>query len=166
MVFCDGAVYLFSDMLRGERELRERYGYYILGVFPGMDRRRFLGCIDRLLERLEGTGKYPSGEEAYRIVAVNMTNLAGTGRTLLVTGTIGQERLRGFVDSVIQYLREDMELVAGADMNVTADTLEALAECDGVVLVEQRGKSLRRQIHREHECIAAFGKTVVGYVVL
>ncbi len=166
MVFCYGAGYLFSDRLRGERELRERYGYYILGVFPGMGRKRFLGSVDRFLERLEGTGKRPSEEEAYRIAAVNMTNLAGTGRTLLVTGTIGQERLQGFVDSVIKYLHEDMALVAGADMNVTADTLEALAECDGVILVEQRGRSLRRQIHREYESIAALGKPVVGYVVL
>ena len=166
MVFCYGTGYVFSDRLRGERELRERYGYYILGVFPGMGRKRFLGSVDRFLERLEGTGKRPSEEEAYRIAAVNMTNLAGTGRTLLVTGTIGQERLQGFVDSVIKYLHEDMALVAGADMNVTADTLEALAECDGVILVEQRGRSLRRQIHREYESIAALGKPVVGYVVL
>ena len=97
---------------------------------------------------------------------MNMTNLTGNGGTFLVTGTVGQERLQGFVDSVIQYLREDMALVAGDDMNVTADTLETLAECDGVILVEQRGKSLRRQIHREHESIAALGKTVVGYVVI
>ena len=166
MGFCYGAGYLFSDRLRGERELRERYGYHLLGIFPGMGRKRFLGSVDRFLERLEGTGKRLSEEEAYRIAAVNMTNLAGTGRTLLVTGTIGQERLQGFVDSVIQYLHEDMALVSGADMNVTADTLEALAECDGVVLVEQRGRSLRRQIHREYESIAALGKPVVGYVVL
>lgn len=166
MAFCYGAGYLFSDRLRGERELRERYGYQILGVFPGAERKRFLGSIDKFLERLEGTGKRPSEEEAYRIAAVNMTNLTGNGGTFLVTGTVGQERLQGFVDSVIQYLREDMALVAGDDMNVTADTLETLAECDGVILVEQRGKSLRRQIHREHESIAALGKTVVGYVVI
>ena len=102
----------------------------------------------------------------YRIISVGLMNLAGNGGTFLVTGTVGQERLQGFADSVIQYLCEDMALVPGADMNVTADTLEALAECDGVVLVEERGRSLRRKIHREHESIAAFGKTVVGYVVL
>ena len=165
-VFCYGMAYVFSDKLRGERELRERYGYYILGVFPRGGRRRLLGFVDRMLERLEGTRERPSKEEMYRIISVNMMKLAGDGGTFLVTGTVGRERLQGFVDDLVQYLREDMALVAGADMNVTADTLEALGECDGVVLVEQRGKSLRRQVHREHESIAAFGKRVVGYVVL
>ena len=165
-VFCYGMAYVFSDKLRGERELRERYGYYILGVFPRGGRRRLLGFVDRMLERLEGTRERPSKEEIYRIISVNMMKLAGDGGTFLVTGTVGRERLQGFVDDLVQYLREDMALVAGADMNVTADTLEALAECDGVVLVEQRGRSLRRQVHREHESIAAFGKRVVGYVVL
>ncbi len=166
MVFWYAAGYVFSDRLRGERELRERYGYHILGVFSRTGRKRFLGSADRLLERLEGAGECPSEEEMYRIISVGLMNLAGNGGTFLVTGTVGQERLQGFADSVIQYLCEDMALVPGADMNVTADTLEALAECDGVVLVEERGRSLRRKIHREHESIAAFGKTVVGYVVL
>ena len=166
MVFCYGMGYVFSDKLRGERELRERYGYHILGVFPGIGRKRFLGSIDRLLTKLEGNGKCPSEEETYRIIAANMMNLAKGGGTFLVTGTIGQEKLQGFVDDLVRYLREDMALVAGGDMNVTADTLEALGECDGVVLVEQRGRSLRKQVHREHESIVAFGKRVVGYVVL
>ena len=166
MVFCYGMCYVFSDKLRGEWELRERYGYHILGAFPRTEQKRFLGSIDRFFTKLEGNEKQPSEQETYRIIAVNMMNLAGNGETFLVTGTICQEKLQGFVDVLVRYLREDMALVAGTDMNVTADTLEILGECDGVVLVEQRGRSLRRQVHREHESIAAFGKQVVGYVVL
>ena len=166
MAFCHGTGYAFSDKLRREQELREKYGYHILGVFPRGGRKRFLGCIDRLLDRLEGNRACSSEEEIHRIISVGMMNLAKGGGTFLVTGTVGQERLQRLVDHLVQNLGEDMALIPGADMNVTADTLEALAVCDGVVLVEERGRSLRRQIHREHESIVAFGKTVVGYVVL
>ncbi|WP_300839356.1 hypothetical protein [uncultured Acetatifactor sp.] len=51
-------------------------------------------------------------------------------------------------------------------MNRTAGTLEALGECDAVILVEGRGKSSRGQAQKEHESIAALEKPVVGYVML
>ena len=61
---------------------------------------------------------------------------------------------------------EERHAGSGADMNRTAGTLEALGECDAVILVEGRGKSSRGQAQKEHESIAALEKPVVGYVML
>ena len=83
----------------------------------------------------------------------------------LVTGTVGAERLQEVAEALSARL-EEVTLVAGADMNVTASTLEMLAECDAVILVEERGRSLRAKIHEEHESIAALEKPVIGYVIL
>ena len=82
-----------------------------------------------------------------------------------MTGTVGIERLQELVE-IISSQVENVALTAGADMNRTAGTLEALAECDAVILVEERGRSLRREIQKEQESIAALEKPVVGYLIL
>ena len=165
LVFCYGFSYVCSDKLRGERELRERYGYFLLGTLPRQKRKGMLGGVDRLLEKWEGTADCITREEAYWIISINIINLAKTGGTFLVTGTVEEEKLRE-VTEVLSAQVENVTIVSGTDMNRTAATLEALAECDAVVLVEERGKSLRAEIHREQESIEALEKPVVGYVVL
>ena len=160
---CYAACYVASDRMRGERELLERYGYHLLGTLPRRRGGEPLRGLDRFLEEREGQA---TEEEAYGIIAANVTNLARGGGLFLVTGTVDAGRLQGLMEAVVPLLQEDVSLAAGADMNRTAGTLEALAECDGVILVEERGKSLRGKIQREHESIAALDKPVVGYVVL
>lgn len=165
MVFLYGMAYVLSDRLRGERELGERYGYLLLGVFPHIEGRRFLHGIDRMLVKAEGVSEGIGEEEVYRIVATNIVNLAGDCRKVLVTGTIDANRLEEFTE-VTASLVEGVELVMGPNMNMTASTLEALAMCDAVILVEEKNRSLRTKIQKEQESIAALNKPVVGYVLL
>lgn len=165
LIFLYAAGYVFSDKIRGERELRERYGYNLLGTLPKIRKRVFLPGIDRMLEKLEGSAEPITEEEAYWIIAINIINLAKTGGTFLVTGTVALEKLQEITE-VLSAQVENVTLMSCANMNRTASTLEALAECDAVILVEERGRSLRREIHREHESIAALEKVVVGYVAV
>ena len=165
LIFFYATGYVFSDKIRGERELRERYGYNLLGTLPKIRKRGFLSGIDRMLEKLEGSAEPITEEEAYWIIAINIINLAKTGGTFLVTGTVALEKLQEITE-VLSAQVENVTLMSCANMNRTASSLEALAECDAVVLVEERGRSLRREIHREHESIAALEKVVVGYVAI
>ena len=165
LAFWYGMGYVLSDKLREERELRERYGYYLLGTVPRERKKRLFGGIDRLLEKWDRGSEGITPEEACWIISINIINLARTGGTFLVTGTVGIERLQELVE-IISSQVENVALTAGADMNRTAGTLEALAECDAVILVEERGRSLRREIQKEQESIAALEKPVVGYLIL
>lgn len=165
MVFLDGMGYVLSDRLRGERELGERYGYLLLGAFPKSRKRRLLGFIDRMLVKAEGVSERIGTDEVYRIVATNIINLAGNCTNVLVTGTVDTNRLAEFTEEVSSQV-EGVELVMGPNMNRTASTLEALAVCDAVILVEQKNHSLRAKIQKEQESIAALNKPVVGYVLL
>lgn len=160
MVFIYGIGYVCSDKIRGERELRERYGYYLLGTIP----KKRQG-INRFLEKLEGVSEQVTEEEAYWIISTNIVNLAEAGSTILVTGTVDETKLKVFTE-IISSQVEDVSLVSGANMNATASTLEALAMCDMVILVEERDKSLRVKVQKEQESIAALNKMVLGYVVM
>ncbi len=164
LVFCYCLGYVFSDMIRGERELRDRYGYYMLGAIPKKGKKKLFSGIDRLLKRMSGTERI-SEEEAYRIVATNITNLAKDGGTFLVTGTVDIGRLEEFTERIVPQLPESVMLMTGASMNANASTLEMLAECDAVILVEEQDGSLRTKVQKEHESIAALEKNVIGYVL-
>lgn len=166
MAVCYGLFYVLSDRMRGERELWDRYGYYLLGTFPRRRKGKPLAGMDRFLERKEGVSGKLNVEEACRIVAMNITNLAKDGGVFLVTGTVDTEKLQELTRAILPQLQENVALMVGEDMNVTASTLEALAECDGVILVEERDRSLRAGVRKECESVEVLGKRVVGYVVV
>lgn len=165
VAFLVGIFYVLSDKIRGERELRERYGYYLLGTVPKLQKKKFLSGIDRALQKLEeGTGQITE-EEAYGIITANIRNLSLKDSIILVTGTVEIGKLKRLMERIAPRI-EGVTLVEGADMTVTAGTLERLASCDSVILVEERDKSRRARIHREQESIDMLKKTVIGYVML
>lgn len=166
IILCYGISYVISGKMRGEREILDNYGYRLLGVFPRRRKKKPLSGLDRLIEKKEGVSGEITEEEAYRIVSVNVANFTVNGGLFLVTGTVELKKLEKLVEKIVPQLQEDAALMTGADMNVTAGTLEMLAECDGVILVEERNESLRAKVRREHESIAALGKPVVGYVLM
>ncbi|MDE7221161.1 MAG: hypothetical protein K2O45_16350 [Oscillospiraceae bacterium] len=166
LAFCYAVGYVLSDRMRGERELLDRYGYRLLGTFPRRRKGKALQGFDRSLEEWEGGSGPMEEEEVLGIIAMNITNLAPDGGLFLVTGTVDAEKLQKLTKGIVPLLQKNVMLAVGADMNRTAGTLEMLGECDAVILVEERGVSLRGRIQREHESIAALGKPVVGYVVL
>lgn len=160
IVFIYAVGYACSDKLRGERELRERYGYYLLGTIP-KERRG----LNRFLEKLEGVSEQVSEEEAYWIISTNIANLVDAGLTILVTGTVDEAKLN-ILTEILSSQLENISLMPGANMNVTASTLETLAMCDMVILVEERDKSLRAKVQKEQESIVMLNKMVLGYVVI
>ena len=66
---------------------------------------------------------------------------------------------------MLQKELKDYELVVGANMLESAETLRKLPECDGVVLVEQEGFSSYADLTQEIEKVKSMDKPVVGCVV-
>ncbi len=159
-----GAAYLLGGKLHGEQCLHNRYGYVLLGIVPCPQRKGLLSKVDCFLDRLYGAST-ESEEEVYRRIALNLLGLVGGEKRILVTGTVSFEKLQALAGAISQHL-EETELVPAADMSLNASTLEALAGCDVVLLAEEEGKSRIFRIRKEHDCIAALGKSVVGYVLL
>lgn len=160
MAFWYGGAYVCSDKIRGERELRDRYGYYLLGTIPKPKKG-----LNRFFEKLEGAAEQVTREEAQWIISTNVANLAAVGWTILVTGTVEEGKLGKIAEAISEQV-ENVFLTSGANMNATASTLAALATCDAVILVEEKDKSLRTKIQKEQESIAMLNKTVLGYVII
>lgn len=164
MVLFYGLGYLFGGKLHGDSELGNKYGYRLLGTLP-VHPKAFLPGIDHILERLEGTPRCAGEEKIYQCIAANIKNLAGTGKKVLITGTADAEKIKRLTNAVAPRLK-DITLTAAGDMNREAGTLDALAACDAVILAEEKSISAERAVQREHECINAMEKPVIGYILL
>lgn len=160
-----GVVYVLEDRMRGESELRKRYGYRLLGVVPAPGKRRFLSCIDRMIRRLEECGKEIGREEAFDVAAANIRNLTGRSRRLLLTGTLEKQRLQEIAEKLSPKLA-DAVLTVGGRMGSEPASLRLLADCEEVILVEEKDRSPRAKIQREQEMIEAMKKKVAGYIFL
>ncbi len=160
-----GMVYIFDGKLHGERELKKRYGYRCLGAFSATSPKKILYGIDRFFERLTKTSVKMTEEEIYQFISVNVANLMGEYKNILVTGTTDVNKIQKLTAAIAPQL-EGAVLTAAADMNHTPSTLKMLALCDAVILVEEKHKSLNADVRKEQESVCSLGKPVLGYVLL
>jgi len=162
---CYGLAYLLGGKLHSEKELRERYGYRLLGIVSPVEKNGLFQWVDRLLKRLEGAERQATGDEAYQLVAINLTNLVGKNKNIVTTGTIDISKLQKLTESVAASLKE-VTLSVAENVNMTAETLKRLPEYDAVILVEEKDKSSLAEIQKEQETITALNKPILGYVLL
>lgn len=158
-----GVHYLVDGRIHGKRNMQDRYGFPLLGVMPPSERKGMFSCVDRLLDGLAfGRGET---EEVCRHIAITVTRLAGEGKKVLLAGTVGLDKVQGFVEVLADQM-PNVILSGAENVGEDANALAAAENCDAVVLLEKLGWSRRAKVRRECECIRALGKTVIGYVLL
>lgn len=159
-----GVLYILDGKLHNAAELQTQYGCRLIGVFPKPVKKRFLRNIDNLLIRIGEDLEALTDEEIYRFISLNIAAIAGQYKKILVTGTIDRLRLENIV-AVIAPTLESITLTPSPNMNRNADTLNILADCDAVILIEERHISSVSEIHKELESIFAFNKPIGGYIL-
>jgi hypothetical protein len=157
-------LYILDGKLHNAAELQTQYGCRLIGVFPKPVKKRFLRNIDNLLIRIGEDLEALTDEEIYRFISLNIAAIAGQYKKILVTGTIDRLRLENIV-AVIAPTLESITLTPSPNMNRNADTLNILADCDAVILIEERHISSVSEIHKELESIFAFNKPIAGYIL-
>lgn len=159
------AVYILNGRVHTEGDLKSQFKLRILGTFSLPEKKGFLCGIDRWLERLEGTAERPSEEEVLERCVVNIQNYTEEGSQILFTGTVSEEQLHRLGSKLSEKLT-GRNLVISPDMNKSTETLRHLADCQAVILVEQREVSRISEIRKEGEVILGLKKPVVGCLVM
>lgn len=163
VAFCISAVFVMSDKVYAAKDIRIRYGLNFLGVMEAPGKKKG-GRIDAWLARMEGRRACLDEERNGALLAANVENYAGGLKKILVTGLTSEAQIK----QVAELLRTQLkgyELVAGANMLESAETLKKLPECEGVILVEQTGVSGYSEIAQEIEKVKGMDKPVIGCVV-
>lgn len=157
-----GVAYIFSGSISTNAEIKEAFGYYMLGAFAPVSKRN--GPIDKWLRKLAKVEARPD-ETIYQRVVANIQSLSESGQTLLLTGTVADELLEKVGDELTKRLPGYSILVSGNFVE-DASVMAKLSQSEGVIILEQCRVSSFSQVEKEAETIRAVNKPVVGYIMM
>ena len=157
--------YLFNGRMKTGREMRKRYDISLLGDFSH-SRGIWKGKgLDWLLEKLE-FGRKTDFENELNSIAFLMDE-AKDGKTILMTGTLEEKRLKKVYDGLASRLRErGIELVFEPDYLHNSEAVVASRDLDSVLLVEEKYVSRVRDLNRIAEMLEIEEANVIGAVLL
>lgn len=126
--------------------------------------------IDRWIDRLEGSNwDKVTREECIRRIAagIQVTFQEGQEGKLLFAGTAAPEEIER-VAKEVESLLPDRRVVCLNGKNVTQDaqTVIAAKDCFGVVLVEERERSIYPVIEQEIAAFKDMEKEILGFVLV
>ncbi|MSS36783.1 hypothetical protein [Clostridium porci] len=163
-IFCICIVFLMSDKLKSEREIKNRFSLKILGVFAQVPKKKVFSRVDRWLDRMEGkSSKKPA--EVYEIMAVNVRNYMTEGQDIMILGSVSMEKMAAIAEELKTRV-SGAEIHIGQDVGISAETLRLLPEAGQIILVEERGVSKNWEIQNQIEVIKSLDKSIIGCVVL
>lgn len=144
---------VFGGKIQNQSEVKSRYSFPLLGVLPRTKKVWF----DRSIRKLEGE---PVGDFAATAQATAQSLLSRIGdRSVCLVSTEGSaltEKLAAYTDG---------RVAACGNILKDADAVKALSDFDGIVFVEERGRSRVDLIDGEVQRAKALGKEIIGIVL-
>lgn len=163
VVFCICVAFVMSDKVYSPKELKYRFKLKLLGALPA-ERDKEEGRVDKWLNRMEGRRQNLDEEAEYSLILANLNNYIGEAKSLLVIGGAREEWLARVAARLAERLA-GVTVVCGGNLLHDAQGLQKLPACDGVVLVEECGRSKYSNVELEIEKVGDMDKKILGCVV-
>ena len=146
--------WLVSGKFTSQNELLNRYVFPVLGVLPGEKKKLFGNTI----KRLEGEGN-SSFEDVAKVTAQALFRVSENHSACFVS-SLGSEK----ASALLPYL--DGKIDVCGDILNDPKAVKDLDNYDSIILVEQRRESVLSQIDSEVLRAKAFGKEILGIVLI
>lgn len=163
-VFFVCVMYVLNDRVVSDKEIINRFRLKSLGVFSKTPKKRAFGFVDNWLHRLAGDDKSWSDKAVLEMIITNINNYAASKNVLFITGQASQELIDKVCAQLCSALPE-VRFVSERDMIANASARRRMAECEAIVLVEERAISKYSGIKQELEIARNVGVEVVGVIV-
>lgn len=147
-------LWLLSGKFTSQNELLSRYAFPVLGVLPEGKKKLFGNTI----RRLEGVGG-ASFEETAKVVAQTLFRVT-ENRSACFVSSLGGEKAA----ALLPYL--DGKISVCGDILNDPEAIKDLDKYDSIILVEQKRKSVLSQIDSQVLRAKAFGKEILGIVLI
>jgi capsular polysaccharide biosynthesis protein len=163
---------LTSDKLLNAKDLRSRYNIRVLGILEKNKKKRLFMAVDKLISRLEGNSNHQIGEtEVIKRISSNLKAICELNNidngSIFFTGTIKQNLIKELCEKVQMELKDtSYQLLSGANISYSADTIDLMKSCKTIVIVEEIGTSTYTEFTKQLECIDDLGKNVVGIILV
>jgi len=164
--------FMMSDKLSNTKEFRARYSLRVLGMLKKPLKKRFFGFIDQWLMRLEGTSDVKVTEdEAIKRICANLKAALKIEDILnckiMITGTAKIDNLESIFKKIsVEFEDNSCKFFYSGNISYTAKTIEMIAECNAVIIVEKMGHSTHTEITKELDNINDINKKVIGVVLM
>lgn len=158
------AVYVLNDKLKTEKELED---YYDISVLENIDtfRNKKNKYLINLSKGTDTRSEDDKVEMVYENIKAYMEMKDITN--IHFTSTLDSNEVEELMDKIVKRFRSDnYKMTLGSSVMVNAESLKSLVEAQGVVLVEQIGKSKFKEIGREIDICRRNQKDIIGSVVI
>lgn len=162
---------LLSGRLLNPEDMKNRYGLRVIGELPCARIRKPFAFVSRWFAAFGGITATP--EDYERLAKMVGTSIksdlasreeAAGWKTIAFTGMADVEELKKAVAAM--KLGSEYSVLCASNILTDAESIEAVAAADCVVLVEQQEKSVFADITKELESLKAWNKTVLGAVIV
>ena len=157
-------IYLFNGKLKTGRELMNRYDLFLVGSFSH-SRAWWKGKgIDWILEHLE-YGKTTKFENELDSITTLVESRKGNKR-ILITSTLGEKEIKKVYDGLASRLeKKGIDLILQAEYLHNSKAVEASADIDSVLLIEEKYKSRIQDLNRMATMLTIEEATVIGAIL-
>ncbi len=156
-------LYMIQFPIQSPEQLQQQLGLRMLGGYNGKKR---LG-IRALSRQLAGDYLLAPEQEALGLMAANIAQNLDGRQSVLLTGTLPEEQVSAFAGKLAKTAGlEHVRVENGGSVNKSAQSVQALADTEAVVLVERLQTSRLKEVWQEKERVEQSGKPILGYVLI
>ena len=160
-------IFFLGDQMPDETVLKDKYGIRILGSCRGKMKQKAFSFVDGWIDRIEGIDKAEYDEEkAFRFVAANLDSCVKCGKTILLVGTVSEERFHRAYCTISKFLeKNNFCLCEGGNLVEDPNVVRKLAKADAVIFVESRNETKKTQFLKAFDMVNNQNKDIVGLVL-
>ena len=161
--------YIFSSKIHYSDELEELYQLHIFGRLNDEKKKRLKGIDAWLIKMKKGGKRQFSVEETLRMILAGVkivSNKENIGKIYLTGCCLGDTE-ETYIQKLSDMLKQESIIVeSGNNILYDPDSLERMAACDAVILVERVEESTYKEIEKELEICKQQGISTLGAIVI
>ena len=161
-----------NNRLLSYKDFKLHYNAKIIGIIQKDSKKHIFGFIDNLINKLEGnTISQTDYNEEIRIACANLQALVkrdmDNDEIILCTGSAANDKMNEIYQGLIHELpnTKGIKLEFAENINRSAVSINKLAQCDAVILIEEIGHSTYDEISENMNNIGELDKKIIGVLL-
>ena len=158
--------YILQHRIRTVSEVKDGWKIPVLGVFDKTSQEKVFKSLDEWFLKLEGVRTGITDETVIDNTVVSLENVMTSGSKLLITGSAAADKYAKCVEMLKTATADkDFIIMDASDIQNSASQRKLLAECDGVLLIEERDVTQHKVFREMLDIIRIFDKRIIGCVL-